>query len=257
MVGTLTGMYRGVVTDINDPSKLCRLGVSVPAVMGVLSVWAFPCKTSPSVPIPGDLQVGDGVWVQFEGGDSAFPVWVGFFGPGVAGQGGNEVIVQPQMPTDRTIELWVDTDNDLGNSGWDALDYRYVQSDSGTMRGTLHFKPTGQGVDPDAHGEIEARTDGGMTLYATNTAGSRQITLVANTSGVSSWLPLSTLDGFRAQNGYGGALTFEITKAGVVRCIAAPTAADHVTNKAYVDGRVVVATTAPSSPTVGQLWCPI
>jgi hypothetical protein len=73
-------MYRGVVTDPYDPSKLCRLAVSVPAVMGSASVWAFPHKASPSASVP-IVNAGDGVWVMFEGGDSAFPVWTGFYGP--------------------------------------------------------------------------------------------------------------------------------------------------------------------------------
>ena len=76
----LFGMYRGVVTDPNDPSNLCRLAVSVPAVMGSASVWAFPHKGSPTASAPS-VNAGDGVWVMFEGGDSAFPIWTGFYGP--------------------------------------------------------------------------------------------------------------------------------------------------------------------------------
>lgn len=46
------------------------------------------------------------------------------------------------------------------------------------------------------------------------------------------------------------------TVAGPVS-VPTPTLAGHAANKSYVDGRVVVASTAPASPTVGQLWCPV
>jgi hypothetical protein len=75
----LTGLYRGVVTDSRDPSGLHRLRVSVPVITGVSSVWAFPCFAAPGQ-APVDVQTGDGVWVMFEGGDRAYPVWVGFYG---------------------------------------------------------------------------------------------------------------------------------------------------------------------------------
>lgn len=74
----LGGIYRGVITDADDPSGLNRLKVSVPLVMGSSSLWAFPCFADPAV-MP-TVKPGDGVWVMFEGGDRAFPVWVGFYG---------------------------------------------------------------------------------------------------------------------------------------------------------------------------------
>lgn len=76
------GKYRGKVVANADPSKLGRLQVRVPAVLGEnTSSWAMP-----SSPYAGD-QVGffalppvDGnVWVEFEGGNSDFPIWSGCF----------------------------------------------------------------------------------------------------------------------------------------------------------------------------------
>lgn len=75
------GKYRGTVEDNADPSGRGRVQVKVPAVLGELAVWAMPC-----VPYAGK-QVGlyclpekqSGVWVEFEGGDPSFPIWVGCF----------------------------------------------------------------------------------------------------------------------------------------------------------------------------------
>lgn len=74
------GKYRGLVTDIDDPNGLGRIQAEVPAVYGdVLSPWAMPC-----LPFAGDghglaltPHVGDGVWIEFEGGDLARPIWSG------------------------------------------------------------------------------------------------------------------------------------------------------------------------------------
>lgn len=76
------GLYRGVVTDNDDPNGLGRIKAQVPAVFGELdSGWAMPC-----VPYAGDQvgvaflpEIGSGVWIEFEGGDVSYPVWVGCF----------------------------------------------------------------------------------------------------------------------------------------------------------------------------------
>ena len=75
------GKYRGTVEDNADPTQRGRLLVKVPAVLGELAVWAMPC-----VPYAGK-SVGfyclpdknAGVWVEFEGGNCSYPIWVGFF----------------------------------------------------------------------------------------------------------------------------------------------------------------------------------
>ena len=75
------GKYRGTVADNNDPTRRGRIKVQVPAVLGMLEVWAMPC-----VPYAGD-NVGfyslppekSGIWVEFEGGDPSYPIWTGCF----------------------------------------------------------------------------------------------------------------------------------------------------------------------------------
>ncbi len=79
---TYYGKYRGKVESNTDPMQLGRLQVSVPAVLGTgQSSWAMP-----SVPYAGSgvgmftiPPVGANVWVEFEGGDTDYPIWSGCF----------------------------------------------------------------------------------------------------------------------------------------------------------------------------------
>ena len=74
------GIYRGTVVNNVDPMMLGRLMVTVPDVGSAIpSTWAMPC-----VPMAGKQmgtfavpQIGSGVWVQYEGGDPDYPVWIG------------------------------------------------------------------------------------------------------------------------------------------------------------------------------------
>jgi uncharacterized protein involved in type VI secretion and phage assembly len=74
------GKYRGMVINNIDPMQIGRLLVQVPDALGPIpSSWAMPC-----VPITGKQmgtymlpQIGAGVWVEFEQGDTDKPIWVG------------------------------------------------------------------------------------------------------------------------------------------------------------------------------------
>src|SRR5262245_20506449 len=74
------GKYRGIVEDPNDQEKLGRIIAKVPSVYGdENSPWAFP-----AVPFAGPghgfvvlPKKGDGVWIEFEGGNPAIPIWTG------------------------------------------------------------------------------------------------------------------------------------------------------------------------------------
>jgi hypothetical protein len=76
------GKYRGKVENNIDPTSQGRVQVSVPAVLGEGSLsWAMPC-----VPIAGSgvgllttPPVGANVWVEFEGGNTDFPILAGCF----------------------------------------------------------------------------------------------------------------------------------------------------------------------------------
>lgn len=73
------GVYRGQVVDDKDPADKRRLRLLVPQVLGdQVTGWAWEQEAGLRTTLPS---VGQGMWVQFEGGDPSFPVWVGSFGP--------------------------------------------------------------------------------------------------------------------------------------------------------------------------------
>lgn len=80
--GQFFGKYRGTVLNNVDPMQIGRLQVVVPDVAGLIpTTWAMPCfpiagKQMGAYLIP---QVGSGVWVEFEQGDSDHPVWTGCY----------------------------------------------------------------------------------------------------------------------------------------------------------------------------------
>ena len=76
------GKYRGLVVENLDPEQIGRVLVQVPDVLGEIpSSWAMPC-----VPVAGIQAgifavppIGSQVWVEFEQGDSDYPIWTGGF----------------------------------------------------------------------------------------------------------------------------------------------------------------------------------
>lgn len=74
------GKYRALVVSNNDPNKSGRIQVRCPKVLGeYVSSWCYPClpfafTDGGFITIPKN---GDYVWVEFEDGDPAYPIWVG------------------------------------------------------------------------------------------------------------------------------------------------------------------------------------
>jgi uncharacterized protein involved in type VI secretion and phage assembly len=75
------GKFRGVVTDVKDPSSLGRIKVTLEAFPGFKDNWCMPC-----VPYAGTNvgwffipEVGAHVWIEFEGGDPSRAIWTGCF----------------------------------------------------------------------------------------------------------------------------------------------------------------------------------
>jgi len=103
-MSNFVGKYRGSVINNVDPMQMGRLMVQVPDVSNTLpSTWAMPC-----VPFAGGQSgmfavppVGSGVWIEFEQGNSDYPIWTGcFYGssgdvpsPALAGAPGVQQIV--------------------------------------------------------------------------------------------------------------------------------------------------------------------
>ncbi len=74
------GKYRGTATAID--ADTLRIKVKVPSVLGdTESGWCMPCVpyAGPSVGMAFLPEVGAGVWIEFEGGDVSYPVWVGCY----------------------------------------------------------------------------------------------------------------------------------------------------------------------------------
>jgi uncharacterized protein involved in type VI secretion and phage assembly len=72
------GKYRGIVAEVD--AATCRIKATVPAVLGDVSTgWCLPCVpyAGRGVGIVFLPEPGSGVWIEFEGGDVSFPVWVG------------------------------------------------------------------------------------------------------------------------------------------------------------------------------------
>jgi uncharacterized protein involved in type VI secretion and phage assembly len=81
---TFYGKYRGTVTDTDDPDQSGRVKVQVPSLFDDDSTdWAMPCL--PYAPSGHGFfvmpEVGDTVWVEFEGGDPSHPIWNGGWWP--------------------------------------------------------------------------------------------------------------------------------------------------------------------------------
>lgn len=68
-------LYRGIVKSAPDATG--KIDVLVPQVHGSSSLTAMPCHTPGVTTAP---PIGKGVWIMFEGGDPAAPVWLGVWG---------------------------------------------------------------------------------------------------------------------------------------------------------------------------------
>lgn len=77
------GKYRATVLSNIDPELRGRLMLSIPDVLGLVpSTWAEPCTplagpTGPAMGVYMVPPIGAGVWVEFEHGDTDYPIWVG------------------------------------------------------------------------------------------------------------------------------------------------------------------------------------
>jgi uncharacterized protein involved in type VI secretion and phage assembly len=76
------GKYRGKVVNNIDPMQSGRIQVSVPSVLGEGRLsWAMPCAPygGSSVGLFTIPPVDANVWVEFEEGNTDYPIWSGCF----------------------------------------------------------------------------------------------------------------------------------------------------------------------------------
>lgn len=74
------GKYRGTVTAVDGDTL--RVKAKVPAVLGEQeSGWCMACVpyAGPGVGMAFLPETGAGVWIEFEGGDVSYPIWVGCY----------------------------------------------------------------------------------------------------------------------------------------------------------------------------------
>lgn len=82
-MSTYFGKYRATVINNIDPEQRGRLTLLIPDVLGTMpSTWAEPCvplagPTGPPMGVYMVPPIGAGVWVEFEQGDTNYPIWVG------------------------------------------------------------------------------------------------------------------------------------------------------------------------------------
>ncbi len=72
------GKYRGIVTQVDAATM--RIKAKVPSVLGEIDTgWCMPCVpyAGPGVGVAFLPETGSGVWIEFEGGDVSYPIWVG------------------------------------------------------------------------------------------------------------------------------------------------------------------------------------
>jgi len=76
------GKYRGVVVNNIDPEQIGRIQAQVPDVPGTTpSSWAMPCVPFTGIQAGCFLvpPIGSDVWMEFEQGNPAYPIWTGGF----------------------------------------------------------------------------------------------------------------------------------------------------------------------------------
>jgi hypothetical protein len=74
------GKYRGTVSKVDTATR--RIKAKVPTVLGDADTgWCMPCVpyAGKDVGIAFLPEEGSGVWIEFEGGDVSYPVWVGCY----------------------------------------------------------------------------------------------------------------------------------------------------------------------------------
>jgi hypothetical protein len=109
------GKYRGLVIENIDPEQIGRALVQVPDVLGEIpSSWAMPCVPAAGIQsgcfiVP---PVGSQVWVEFEQGDSNYPIWTGGFW-GLVAEVPVLATVPPAIPPGQNIVLQTSGQNTL------------------------------------------------------------------------------------------------------------------------------------------------
>lgn len=75
LISRYHSVVRGIVQDNKDPQNLRRVKVAVPQITGnYVTDWVWPMISTQKPP-----SIGQGVWINYIGGDPEYPVWIGEF----------------------------------------------------------------------------------------------------------------------------------------------------------------------------------
>jgi len=161
------GMYRGVVVNNKDPEQQRRVMVNVPQLMaeGDKSGWAWPQENSSvKVAVP---EIGEGVWVSFEGGDPDYPIWTGIYGKNQ--QKNKHLFLKPLKNTvdvANITDILKITQQKNGSSEVDVLDTLLNLSNQ-HFYGSFYSNQTQNG-------------GGGYAVTLNNTVASKGVSITAN-----------------------------------------------------------------------------
>jgi uncharacterized protein involved in type VI secretion and phage assembly len=74
------GKYRGIVVDVDATTMRVKAAVQNVLPQGITG-WAMPCVpyAGPQVGFLMLPEVGSGVWIEFEHGETSYPVWTGCY----------------------------------------------------------------------------------------------------------------------------------------------------------------------------------
>jgi len=143
------GIYRGVVVTVHDEG---RVSLKVPQILAdQVTGLAWPVEPTGSRP-----NIGDGIWVAFEGGDPAYPIWIGKF---KADEG------TAATPTSRTQSDWAEQNSTrptfITNKP-EPQEFAVVGGTTGTQptfTGAPLFTGTYMAIGQQVHFEIQVDMD--------------------------------------------------------------------------------------------------
>jgi hypothetical protein len=107
------GKYRGLVINNIDPLQIGRIIAQVSDVLGEApSSWAMPCVPAAGIQAGCFIvpPIGSEVWIEFEQGDSDYPIWTGGFW-GTVGEVPIFATAPPAIPPGQNIVLQTTGEN--------------------------------------------------------------------------------------------------------------------------------------------------
>lgn len=150
------GIYRAEVVLVVDPVGAGRIQVRVTSIPGEEQTnrWAMPCVpyAGPNVGLNLSPDVGDMVWVEFEGGDVSKPVWTGCYW-----QDGEMILSEEQRRVKflrtATAKVSIDDEQSIVRIEIDGGAVIQLQNKVVTFEGwPMRFNPV-----PPVEGNLEAR----------------------------------------------------------------------------------------------------